>query len=60
MNADAIEKALRAGLRAAMREAKDNPEFLQRIARAVCEELGADPLIGMYLVTKATQGLRHE
>lgn len=55
---DDLEQRLRHALRRALEEVKADPQFLQRIARVVCEELGADPLIGQYLVSKLIQGQR--
>jgi hypothetical protein len=53
-----IEEMVRTALRAAVKEARRDPQFLQRIARAVCEELGADPLIGQYLASRIVQERR--
>ena len=60
MTAARIEEMIRAALRAAVREAKADPQFLQRIARVICEELGADPMIGAYLASRLAKGGRDE
>lgn len=49
---DGLLAACRRVLRSLVREAAADPKFLQRLAAVLCEELGADPVVGQYLISK--------
>jgi hypothetical protein len=46
-----VEK-LRAALRAAISEARQDPELLGRIVTTICNEFGLDPIVSMYITSK--------
>lgn len=60
MNREEILESLRAALGAAVRESTSDPQFLMRVAKAICDELGADPAIGMYLVSRLVSRMTKE
>ena len=46
---DIIEERLRGAIRVGIGEVRRDPEFITRLVSAVCEELGLDKMVTMYL-----------
>jgi hypothetical protein len=57
---DHLEARVRAALRAALGEAKKDPDFVIRVVRAVAEELGLDPVVIGYLLATLDKGGNRE
>lgn len=58
--AEEVQKRLKGAVRAAMDQAKEDPQFLSKVVDSVCTELGLDPVVSIYLAGKLRAHLSKE
>lgn len=58
LSRDIVIERLRAALRGALGEVKNDPDFAPKVLHTVCTELGLDPMAAMYISSKLKAALQ--
>lgn len=53
-------QTLRSAIKAAVAEARRDPEFLGRIVSTICSEFGLDALASLYIANKIKSKIKHD
>lgn len=57
---DIVIEKLRAALRGAIGEVKNDPDFAPKVLQTICTELGFDPVAAMYISSKLKVALQRK